>query len=467
MIRSSRNYFLISIFGLVFFLPGVISAQKNSPKVIANIIVVGNEKTQETIILRELTFKSGDSIHDIGKELERSKSNLINTLLFNYVEIRPLPIDSTFTDVLIQLKERWYLWPLPVFKLAETNFNTWWLTRDFRRTNYGLLLLKRNCRGLNEDLAFKAQFGYSKEFAFYYKMPYITRQQNIGASLYAGYKQQEEITVGTENNKRVFFRSGTGKTREEYSVKLSAFMRKKLYFTHTLELSYHNNLVVDSLTRFTNDYFFRNEPHTEYPGLFYSFRYDKRDNRGYPLLGNFLQLELHKFGTSFFNHKNLNVFYAIATIKKYFKFNDRFYAAGQLKGRYSATGNIPYYFQQALGYEHFVRGYEYYVIDGQHYGLFKTNLKYNLVRPHTYPVEFLKRTNFYLFHYSVFLNVFVDAGYVWDNRYFRQNPLANEQIFGTGLGLDIVTYYDKVVRFEYSLNKDFKHGFYIHFVQPI
>jgi hypothetical protein len=45
--------------------------------------------------------------------------------------------------------------------------------------------------------------------------------------------------------------------------------------------------------------------------------------------------------------------------------------------------------------------------------------------------------------------------------------LDNKFIFGTGIGIDFVTYYDKVLRLEYGVNDMGETGFFIHFVAPI
>lgn len=437
------------------------------PRVVANILLLGNNRTHDEVILRELTFTNGDTVLNLEKELQRSRSNLINTQLFNFVDVKKMVVDSVFTDIVVVLKERWYIWPFPVFKFAEPNFNTWWLNKDFSRTNYGVLLLWRNFRGWNEDLAIKAQFGYSKEFMALYRMPALTMKQRMGMQISANYTQQEEITVGTKDNKRIFFTSGTGRTRTELAGKLAFFYRGKLYITHSLEMRYQNLQVVDSVTKFTNDYFYKNEPHSEFPGFNYVFRFDKRDNKGYSLRGILVQAEIHKYGLSFVNYKNMNVAYVTGYCKNYFQLTYRWYAAIQNRFRYNLTEDIPYFLQQALGYENFVRGYEYYVIDGQHYALTKANIKYNLIRPKAIPVDFLKRTNFYMFHWAVYVNVFTDVGYVWDKYYSAANALANTPMMSIGAGIDVVTYYDKVVRFEYAYNGLGIHGFYVHFVQPI
>lgn len=443
------------------------NAPRDSTVVIAHILIIGNEKTDEDIILREITFRSGDTVSKVAAAIKRSEANLVNMELFNYVKVSLHPIQGGFADVLVEIKERWYFWPIPVFKLAETNFNTWWLTKDFRRANYGLLLVKRNFRGRNEDIAIKGQLGYSKELAVLYSRPYLSRNQRLGLSVSAGYIQLGEITVGTENNKRVFFRSGHGRTREELFGRLGFTLRNKFYWSHYLELSYHNLQVVDSLTRFTNDYFFGNSPHAEFPGATYIVRYDKRDNKGYPLAGWLIHAEIQKNGIAITGNKNLNVLHGTAYARHYFPLGSRWHAAWQLKYKRTFTGNLPYYFQRALGYDDFVRGFEYYVIDGQHFALMKSNLKYNLIKPRIYPIEFLSKTSLYKFHCASYINLYVDAGYAWDKLYATKNGLSNEILYSFGAGLDVVCYYDKVMRFEYTFNSLMQHGFFIHFVQPI
>ena len=70
------------------------------------------------------------------------------------------------------------------------------------------------------------------------------------------------------------------------------------------------------------------------------------------------------------------------------------------------------------------------------------------------------------FHYAFYLNTFVDVGYVNDDIYLN-NSLANQFMLGYGIGIDFVTYYDKVIRVEFSTNRLNEFGFFLHFVQPI
>ena len=50
----------------------------------------------------------------------------------------------------------------------------------------------------------------------------------------------------------------------------------------------------------------------------------------------------------------------------------KWYAAAMLYGSQNLSAEYPYFLTESLGYcENFVRGYEYYVVDGQGIGLFR------------------------------------------------------------------------------------------------
>src|SRR5690606_11490384 len=111
---------------------------------INRIFIIGNRLTRDQIILRELSLKRGDIIYsiDLPEILELDKRKLINTRLFNTVEIRPIELEENKVDLLIDLDERWYTFPSPIFELSDRNFNEWWQNydHDFRRVNFGLRL---------------------------------------------------------------------------------------------------------------------------------------------------------------------------------------------------------------------------------------------------------------------------------------------------------------------------------------
>ena len=83
----------------------------------------------------------------------------------------------------------------------------------------------------------------------------------------------------------------------------------------------------------------------------------------------------------------------------------------------------------------------------------------------TFP--FISTEKFNKLFYAFYMNVYADLGYVVDNRNINTNPLANDILTGYGVGLDFVTYYDFVLRLEYSFNKMGESGFFISFMPSI
>jgi hypothetical protein len=104
------------------------------------IFIVGNRITKDQIILRELTLKPDDIVYstELPIILDLDKKKLINTRLFNTVEIRMLEFQQDQLDLLIDVDERWYTFPSPIFELSDRNFNEWWqnYNHDLNRVNY-------------------------------------------------------------------------------------------------------------------------------------------------------------------------------------------------------------------------------------------------------------------------------------------------------------------------------------------
>jgi len=466
-----RLSFFIS-FAILATTIGSSYAQKNTPviqdKIVANIIIIGLKNTKEIIIHRELLFNSGDTLigNEFSQKLKQSEQNVLNTRLFNFVTIKALPVDSTYTDILIELVERWHLWPSLFLENGDPNFNTWLKTKDLSRLNYGLSVFTRNFRGLREYLSTYIQLGYSDQAAITYRKPNLGKQQQWGIGFASLYQQNHEIIYGTIDNKRLLFSDGLKTSRVDVQNRLLITFRKKIIETHQIRLQHQFSKVEDTVLTLHDNYYANGKNKTSYFLTQYQYINDQRDEKAYPLQGHYLNFTATKYGLGLIN-KELNVFFATTDVKKYIQLNNRLFWAGRLKLKYSFTNNTPYYFQQGLGYDDFVRGYEFYVIDGEDYSLFRNNLKYKLFKKDHLVLDFISNSRFNEVHYAFYLNLFSDLGYVSDVLYHDDNFLDNSIMASTGLGIDFVTYYDKVIRFEFSTNKIGESGFFLHFIQPI
>jgi len=114
-----------------------------------------------------------------------------------------------------------------------------------------------------------------------------------------------------------------------------------------------------------------------------------------------------------------------------------------------------------------VRTYELYVVDAMNFALMKNNLKFAILNPVTRYLPLIKNERFGKIHFALYANLFFDCAYSWKIPKETSSYLDNKFIFGTGIGIDFVTYYDKVIRFEYGVNDMGETGLFIHFVAPI
>lgn len=466
MFRALLLLFIILLPGAGQLTAQVVAEKPSSVKVYG-VTIMGNEITKERIILRELVIKEGDSLASAAlyERLERSRQNLMNTGLFNTVTVMPLYLDQRSVIVEVTVNERWYIWPAIIFDLADPNFNTWWLTKDFDRVNYGLYLYKYNLRGRNETAYIKAQFGYTKQFAFRYKVPNLDARQRWGVSVGGSFEEQAEITAGTVDNVRVLLRDLDGSNRDRWRADMEATLRRSHDIRHSWRLSYTQADVRDTVIHTAIDYFDGPSTHTRYLTLGYTFVWDRRDSRAFTRAGQFQEVKVDRHGLGLLDRSAPNITTAYATTKHWFALHPKWTLGLSARGKYT-FGTPPYYAQEGLGYSHFVRGYEYYVIDGEHFALGKANLVFQLVKPRTYRMEAVPLEAFRTLYFALYLNLYSDLGYVGDSRYAAANFLDNRWINGNGIGLDLVTSYDQVLRGEYSINAMGEHGFFLHFTQP-
>ena len=119
----------------------------------------------------------------------------------------------------------------------------------------------------------------------------------------------------------------------------------------------------------------------------------------------------------------------------------------------------PYYFTGGLGTQtDYIRGYEYYAIDGSNYGLLRVDLKREIFNnTYSFPVKY-----FTAIPLRIYPKIFADAGYV-GNLYPGNSFLNNRLLYSAGVGLDVVTLYDIKARFEVAWNHLGQNGLYLHF----
>jgi len=438
---------------------------------ISNIKITGNKITEKDIILREISFSENSSFAstDLLRKIKESEQNLINLKLFNFVDIRHLLMGDE-VEIVIDVTERWYFWPYPIFEVSERNFNSWWSKfkasnySDFSRLNYGLFLNWENFRGRNELLQLKIRRGFKEHYLFSYQVPYFNKKKTIGINTNLQFFRRKKSFYKTESDTLLYYTYNNQFTTKDYEFNTDFLYRKGVHTTHRLKFHYFLSDVDTAIIRKNPNYLTNGSySYGSYSKITYQFENEKRDYVEYPLHGYFLHVEATKYlkGMSPVKH-----FEVIGKAEKHLELKKRFFIGSSFKGKWSSNGYQPYFAQKGFGFDDYVRGYEYYVIDGQDFWLSKTILKYALIKKTNFEVPYVKIKQFNKAHYSLYLGVFSDMGYVSDRQTNKDNTLSNLLLWGNGISLDYVTYYDKLLRIEFSVNHLGEKGVFLHFSNP-
>lgn len=448
-------------------------ASADTMVVVGTIRFEGNRVTRESILKRELTVHSGEKWgkNTLDQALNNSRQNLLNTGLFNFVELKTSQSDSAsnYVNVLFRLTERWYIWPLPVFEIADRNINAWWESGAFKRINYGVLIQHNNMRGRMEKMTIAALSGHEKMLSLVYDIPYIDKRQLWGVRGEINYTTTHELLYGASMNEPLWYKSTGSVLKEQWSMGVGIKYRPDYLNYHQIGFYYYSIHLNDSVLALNPEYSGkRNLLDASFTALKYFYKSDHRDQHYYPLNGHYLDLNI-EIGGSVQEEGGISAFSNLSSNLRMFKsLSTRLYTAAGITAFYSFPGQSPFMFHQGLGFgRNFVRAYEDYIIPLDEFVLLKSNLKYAILPQKELHLPLIPGEQFNRMHIAIYLSSFIDAAYVG-----RQKPAENEKyygewIIGYGLGLDFVTYYDKVIRIEYSFQRSGDSGLYIHVIAPI
>lgn len=438
---------------------------------IDKIFIRGNKKTRDYIILRELSLKEGELVayEDLEEILKKDRQRVSNTRLFLKVEIVALPLSERLYDIIVEVSERWYVIPSPIFQLADRNFNDWWVNqdRDLSRVNLGFKFTHYNFRGRSEKLSLQAKFGYARTFFASYYIPYIDKTRKNGLGFSFSYAENTNIPLRTTGHRRLFIDNDSlnikDPIREAYGAGITFSRRASFYNTHSIALSYNALFLKDTIIALNPDYLLTQSNSMRYFNLSYNFRRDFRDIVGYPLKGFLVNGGINKKGLGIYN--DINIFSLSGSYSQYLPFKKKFFFSNAISTRISVPQYQPYQHLTGLGYGgDYVRGFELYVIEGQHQFLNKTEIKYQLFKEEVSLGRFMPLDQFRTIPFALYPKIYFDAGYVvMPVSYPTNQLLTNKPIWGAGVGLDVVSFYDFVFRLEYSFNSLKESGFFFNF----
>ncbi len=435
------------------------SSEKNSQLLIGDIKLSGNKRTRDFIVMREVPFRKGEQFTaaELAKQLVLARQQLMNTLLFVDVTAYIAATKANEVQINIDLKERWYFFPLPYFRLIDRNFNQWWVDqrRSLDRVNYGIKFTQNNTTGRNDELNIWLINGYTQQVTLRYDLPFFDKKLERGFNIGLIHATQKELNYATADNKQLFFKQETV-TKKATRFDLTYSYRPGVRRRHYFRVSYNTESVSDTILKINPLFYPDLKSRISFIDFGYQFKYYNVDYISYPSKGFLFEGNLYKRGLSSdysLWQASTRAVYVVPLTRKSFL---------HLEGLAIAKlpANDYFYNQRMFGYGYFqMRGLEYNVVDGLAGASLKTTF-------HKEIFSFILRNPFQSKTHDripirFFLKAYGDLGYAHARTPHVTNTLNNTLLRTWGFGMDIVSIYDFVFKIEYSFNQLGRDGLYL------
>lgn len=427
---------------------------------VRNIVIEGNKKTRPEIILREIPFKPGEGyiLQELVKKFEIARQQLINTTLFHEVIVSLKSFEGYNIDVLVQVRERWYIFPVPYFKPVDRNLNQWLVEQkaSINRVNYGAKLIYNNVTGRNDKMRAWVIGGYTHQISFSYDRLYIDKRMKWGFNFAFAMGKNKEVNYNTINDKQAFLKEDKY-LRSFMNVGAEVTYRRAIKTRHRFGLTYTREIISDTVVKLNPTYFPASQRRISFPELYYRMSYYDLDYIPYPTKGYAAEIFVGKKGID----KNINTWQLSANGTGVWHAGKKNFFTLIGYGAIKLPFKQPYVTQHMLGFsDTFLQGYEYYVIDGVLAGYLKASFtrklfSFNINLP-SGKVWTAQRIPF-----NFYGKIYGNTGYVY-NPQPGDNSLSNRMLYSGGIGLDIVTFYDFVFKLEWSFNQLGQNGLFLH-----
>jgi outer membrane protein assembly factor BamA len=266
---------------------------------IDGIEITGNKITKDFIILRELPFAEGDTFNEnlLAEQLRLAKENLNNLLLFNFVEISPLRSieDPSLITVIIQVQERWYIWPLIEVKLEERNLSTWLQNWDFSKITIEAGARIDNFLGLKHKLVIAAHGGYQWGVFLGYRDISLDREGKHFLSMDVQGNFSHNLDIFTGEDKPARYNLPDVILEKSLDTRINYTFRPNIRTLHHLSFMHEYSMLADTVLKINPHYWGNDRLQRNAFRLNYRYRLDQRDYHPYPLNGYFLQAGMNTY----------------------------------------------------------------------------------------------------------------------------------------------------------------------------
>lgn len=406
------------------FDPASLTVVPDSIWTVDSVRIVGNNHTKSFVILREMSLKPGLPITQ--RLIEYDKSRIYSLRLFNEVRMRVVPSTQGMAHLVVEVSERWYIFPYPIFGLRD---------RDWSKVFFGAGLVHTNFRGRNEKLGAYVILGFDPSVGLSYRNPFLNSEGNEFI--------EGRISYSKVRNRSIQAQAGPDNFDElHYSISGRYGRRMGIEHTVWIEAGYEVVEVPGYLPVPT----ISSEGIDRFPIFRIGYAYDTRDVGEFPNSGLFAGATISRLG---WPSADLDIVRYAADVRGYQPVAPSVLLAARVFTDLAAAGRTPSYNRVYFGYGERIRGHFKEVYEGESLLGASTELHYTLLSPQYFRVRALP-PEFSVWRFGVTAAAFADAGTVW----FRGTPVALDNfIKGYGAGIDFLLPYSAVIRAEYALNE--------------
>ncbi len=428
---------------------------------INQIAIEGNRKTQETVILRELSFKEGErySLSVLVQKFKQAKEQLLNTTMFQNVVVSLKNFEGNGASVKVSVKERWYIYPIPFVNVVDNSFQNWVKQEgmDLDRVKYGIKIKHRNFSGRNDKLTMNITNGYTKALAFRYEDVPVDANLKWLASFYTSLGRNRDINYATFDNQRIAYKNPDVFVHSFFKSAAEITYRPAIKTRHTFGLGYNYEKISDTILSMSPEFSTQTNKIT-YPELYYKLQYFDVDFIPYPTKGFATDIKFAKKGFG----GSVDVWQTTARASATFPLGRKYYINWRAAGVLKLPFDQPYTMQNFVGSDgHYIQGYEDYVIDGVAGGFTKATFARQIINTViNIPSRKVKQLNY--FPIKIYGKVFGNSGYIYNKNPHISNTLNNQWLHSAGVGLDIILFYDFIFKLEWSFNHLRQNGIYLH-----
>lgn len=362
-------------------------------------------------------------------------------------------------DILVDVKERWYYIMFPYLKPADRNWNVWLndYNLDPGRVNYGLKFHGKNITGRNDRLNAWLINGFTQRMALNYYNPFSDNSLQRGWGFDVWYSRNREMNYATLGNKQQFFKDPDNFVRKQFYAGGLFSIRKGSINRHYFRFGVQSESISDTIFALNNQYLGKGRSSVQYPELRYTFHHFQLNYIPYPTKGHSYEFELLRRGLG----GSVDLTQLMFRASRYWEIPGKIYFGTSMESHLRVPFNQPFFNTIMLGYnDSYLRGLEYYVVDGVAGGFVRNTIGKEILN-FKVKTGLKSKTHAYV-PFKIYMKGYGDMGYVYRKNISVDNRLNNKLLYTGGFGIDVVSFYDVVLRFEYSFNQLTEKGLFVH-----